>query len=127
MKNKIFKSALAIATGGFLLLSSGCKKLEDFGDTNVNPLGSTDPITAALLTNVESQMGALAQSIRPALYVQYISETQYTETSYTRSLNSTLAVLIQVRCMICNRSLTGTVGRMLPSMQFLVQLETKLL
>lgn len=81
MKNKIFKSALAVATGGFLLLSSGCKKLEDFGDTNVNPLGSTDPITAALLTNVESQLGALAQSIRPALYVQYISETQYTETS----------------------------------------------
>lgn len=81
MKNIFLKSAMAIATGSFLLLGSGCKKLEDFGDTNDNPLGSTSPITAALLTNVESQLGALAQSVRPALYVQYISETQYTEVS----------------------------------------------
>jgi hypothetical protein len=81
MKNIFLKSALAIATGSFLLLGSGCKKLEDFGDTNENPLGSTAPITAALLTNVESQLGALAQSVRPALYVQYLAETQYTEVS----------------------------------------------
>lgn len=81
MKNIFLKSAFAVATGSFLLLGPGCKKLEDFGDTNTNPLGSTAPITAALLTNVESQLGGLAQSIRPALYVQHISETQYTEVS----------------------------------------------
>lgn len=81
MKNIFLKSALAVATGSFLMFGSGCKKLEDFGDTNDNPLGSTSPITAALLTNVESQLGALAQSVRPAIYVQYISETQYTEVS----------------------------------------------
>ncbi|RZL14983.1 MAG: SusD/RagB family nutrient-binding outer membrane lipoprotein [Pedobacter sp.] len=81
MKNNILKSAMVLATGGFLLLNTGCNKLEDFGDTNVNPLGSATPVTGALITNAQSQLGGIAQSIRPALFVQYASETQYTDAS----------------------------------------------
>lgn len=81
MKYNFLKSAFAIATGSLLLVNTSCNKLEDFGDTNINPLGSTSPITAALLTNALSQLGGVAQSVRPALYVQYVAETQYTEVS----------------------------------------------
>lgn len=81
MKNNFLKPVLVLVTGSLLLANTSCNKLEDFGDTNVNPLGATAPITAALLTNALSRLGGLAQSTRPALYVQYIAETQYTETS----------------------------------------------
>lgn len=73
----IFKSILAVAA--FSVLAVGCNKLEDFGDTNVNPNGTETPSTAALLTNVEASLGS-AQT-QGGLYVQMFSETQYTETS----------------------------------------------
>ncbi|MEY5068902.1 MAG: hypothetical protein RLZ47_764 [Bacteroidota bacterium] len=60
---------------------NGCKKLEDFGDTNLDPSASTQPVLSALLTNVESGLGALATQTRPGLYGQYFSETQYTDAS----------------------------------------------
>lgn len=81
MKYRHLKSLLAVGAGSLLLVGTSCNKLEDFGDTNVNPLGSTTPITSALLTNVESQLGGFASVIRPALYVQYVAETQYTDAS----------------------------------------------
>lgn len=81
MKNNILKSAMVLAAGGFMLANTGCKKLEDFGDTNTNPLGSTTPITAALLTSVESSLGGYATTLRTSIYAQYISETQYTDAS----------------------------------------------
>jgi hypothetical protein len=72
-------------TGKFLLimasvalLGTGCSK---FGDTNVNPNATTTPSTAALLTNVEAQLGGIASQTRGGLYAQYFSETQYTEVS----------------------------------------------
>ena len=81
MKHNFFKYLLVMATGGLILAGTGCNKLEDFGDTNLNPLGSTSPITSALLTSAQVNLGGVAQSIRPALYVQYIAETQYTDAS----------------------------------------------
>ncbi|MEJ7625347.1 MAG: SusD/RagB family nutrient-binding outer membrane lipoprotein [Ferruginibacter sp.] len=80
MKYTFIKSFVP-AAALLVMVGSSCQKLQDFGDTNTNPLVSEAPITAAFLTNVESQLGGLATSTRPALYVQYISETQYTETS----------------------------------------------
>ncbi|CAN5117713.1 SusD/RagB family nutrient-binding outer membrane lipoprotein [soil metagenome] len=84
MKKIIFKSFLAASTA--LVLLSGCKKFEDFGDRNVNPNGTTVPVTSALLTQAEIQLGDYAgrltnMRIRPGLYVQYFSETQYTDVS----------------------------------------------
>ncbi|MDB5232394.1 MAG: SusD/RagB family nutrient-binding outer rane lipoprotein [Chitinophagaceae bacterium] len=64
-----------------ILLSAGCKKINDFGDTNVNPNGTAVPSTAALLTNVLAGLGGLAAQTRPGLYAQQFSETQYTEVS----------------------------------------------
>ncbi len=60
---------------------SACNKLEDFGDTNINPNGTTIPNAAALLTNVEAGVGNYGFQTRPGLYAQYFSETQYTDAS----------------------------------------------
>jgi Starch-binding associating with outer membrane len=70
-----------------LFTVTSCDKIEDFKDTNTNPNQTTTPIPSALLTNVESNMGAQlgfdAGGINTGsgLYAQYYSETQYTEVS----------------------------------------------
>jgi Starch-binding associating with outer membrane len=73
-KLKIFSNLLL---SGLLIYSSGCNKVEDFGSTNVNPNGTPVPITAALLTNVESQLAGFSVNVRNGYYCQYFSETQY--------------------------------------------------
>ncbi len=78
MRIKINFIIVAIAT---MLLATSCKKIKDFGDTNVNPNGTAVPSPAALLTNVLSGLGGLAAQTRPGLYAQQFSETQYTEVS----------------------------------------------
>ena len=64
-----------------MIITSGCDKFKDFGNTNVNPGGVNTPIVAALLTNAESTLGGYASMTRGGLYGQYISETQYTDVS----------------------------------------------
>lgn len=64
-----------------MLLATGCDKLKDFGDTNVNPNLTAIPSTAALLTNTLAGLGGLASQTQTGLYAQLFSETQYTETS----------------------------------------------
>jgi hypothetical protein len=59
----------------------GCTKLDDFGDTNVNPAATSEPTLSALMANVQSGMGGYAASVRPGLYGQYFAETQYTDAS----------------------------------------------
>lgn len=78
----IKKTAIA-ALSLILIAGSSCKKFSDFGDINTNPAVTSDPITAALLTNVISGMGGNIQGpgVRGGLYCQYIAETQYTEAS----------------------------------------------
>ena len=78
MKNIFYRIfALTVA----VILISGCNKLEDFGDTNVNPAATNTPNTAALLTNVLSGIGGYGRLDGPALYCQFYSETQYTDFS----------------------------------------------
>jgi hypothetical protein len=64
-----------------LAMATGCSKFEDFGDTNVNPGGTNDPILSALLTNVEAGLGGYAAQTRGGYYCQYFSETQYSDAS----------------------------------------------
>ena len=112
MKYTLYKSVLALTVGGFLLASTGCKKLEDFGDTNSNPLTSTEPITAALLTNAENGLGGIVAGIgiggvRAGLYVQYFAETQYTDVSAFSEPNSDFGIyqgVIQDLQEIINRN-----------------------
>jgi hypothetical protein len=66
---------------GIVLLSTSCTKVDDFGNTNVNPAATNNPITSALLTNVLTGMGAYASHNTSSLYCQYYSETQYPDIS----------------------------------------------
>ena len=79
MTNKL-KIFSVLSLSGLLALSS-CNKIEDFGNTNVNPNGTPVPITAALLTNVESQLAGYAVNVHDGYYCQYFSETQYPSAS----------------------------------------------
>jgi hypothetical protein len=86
MKKSMYKILYLMLGIAFIV---GCSKMEDFGDTNVNPAGVSDPNTAALLTNVLSGVGAYASSNTPSLYCQFISETQYPDVSqYSSNLAS---------------------------------------
>lgn len=80
MKNKnliIRYCSVAILAAGIV----SCGKIKDFGNTNDNPGGITNPPMQALLTNVLSGVAGFAAQTRGGLYAQYYSETQYTEVS----------------------------------------------
>jgi hypothetical protein len=84
---KLIKITSIALLAGFLVAGSGCvRKLNEFGDTNLNPGIVAEPITAALFTNVLSNMGGEIWSVTLGLYSQLYSETQYTEASrYART------------------------------------------
>ncbi len=77
MKKKILYTSITILFIGLF----GCKKLEDFGDTNQNPSATNDAVLSALLANAESAVGGYVSSTRGGLYCQYFSQTQYTDIS----------------------------------------------
>ncbi len=81
MKYNSYKKALALPVLAAALFMGGCAKIDDFGNLNENPNGITQPITSALLTNVESQIAGFAASTRKITYAQYVSESQYTDVS----------------------------------------------
>jgi len=72
------KLAFVIAAGSVV---TSCSKLEDFGDTNVNPNGSSQVLTSALISNVTAGLGGFAAQIQPGLYCQYFAEPTYPGTS----------------------------------------------
>lgn len=69
MKKRSYILFLALIIG-----LSGCSKLEDFGDTNVNPNTTSTPVTAALLTNTLSNLVKTASGV---YFCQYFSQTNY--------------------------------------------------
>ncbi|MFM6953977.1 MAG: SusD/RagB family nutrient-binding outer membrane lipoprotein, partial [Sphingobacteriaceae bacterium] len=75
------KKLIYVATTIFLLGISSCKKFEDFGNTNLDPSATTQPVLAALMANAQSTIGSYATQTRGGLYSQYFSETQYTDVS----------------------------------------------
>lgn len=81
MKNKSIKNLAAVSLFALAVVGTGCAKIDQFGNTNSNPNGITDPITSALLTNVESGLGGFATNLRTITYCQYTSENQYTDVS----------------------------------------------
>jgi hypothetical protein len=52
-----------------------CDKLKNFGDTNVNPNGLTDPNTAFLLTNAEAGLPQI--DFTAGYYCQYFTDPSY--------------------------------------------------
>jgi Starch-binding associating with outer membrane len=81
MKNISLKKITTAALIALTVMGTGCAKIGEFGTTNQNPNGITNPIPSALLTNVLSQVGGFAANLRRGVYAQYVSENQYTETS----------------------------------------------
>ncbi len=73
MKKKLIY-ALSFA---MLIGVTSCNKLEDFGDTNNNPLATTKPNPAALLTGSLRSLPNWTADRRPGWYAQYFTETQY--------------------------------------------------
>ena len=67
MKKKI----IYIFSTLILLSLGGCQKLDDFGDTNVNPAATSEPTMSALMANVQAGLVGYAASNRPGLYGQY--------------------------------------------------------
>lgn len=53
----------------------------EFGDMNVDPNQPSSAPTSTLLTSAQASISGLVGATLPTLYVQYLSETQYTEDS----------------------------------------------
>ena len=84
---KIFKNLVAVVTTSILLV--GCDSY-DFGDTGVDKNNPVDPITSSLLTGAQSKLVgtvSLSGTATPSLYVQHLSQTQYTEESRYQTIN----------------------------------------
>jgi hypothetical protein len=81
MKNKSFKLFGSAAFIGLTILGAGCAKIDKFGNINSDPNGVTTPVPAALLTNVEQQLGGIVNGVRTICYCQYVAENQYTDVS----------------------------------------------
>ncbi|MES2646639.1 MAG: SusD/RagB family nutrient-binding outer membrane lipoprotein [Bacteroidota bacterium] len=75
------RKILSLAAMAVLVFASSCNKLEDFGDTNVNPNGVSKPILSALFTNVSVGIPGFATQTRGGYYAQFFSETQYSDAS----------------------------------------------
>lgn len=99
-KNKIF-NALGILS--ICILLGSCEKLKDFGDTNVNPNGSTTVNTGALLTNVLANLGGITSSLNPGLYAQYYAESTYPGTSLYADPNFSSAATYRGILMDCQK------------------------
>ncbi|MFD0993126.1 SusD/RagB family nutrient-binding outer membrane lipoprotein [Tenacibaculum geojense] len=84
---KKIKSLIAAAT--FTLLLIGCESY-DFGDTGVDTNNPATPLSASLLTGAQSKIVgtvSLSGTATPSLYVQHLSQTQYTEESRYQTIN----------------------------------------
>lgn len=75
---KYFLIALTIITG-----MTGCKKLDDFGDLNVNPNSASKPNLTSILTNAlrTVRLGVTDNTATQILYAQHWSEITYTQIS----------------------------------------------
>ena len=79
---KLIKITSLALVAGFMIGATGCtKKIDEFGDMNLNPGQVAEPNTAALLTNSLAAMGGEVWSVVPGLYAQLYAETQYTDAS----------------------------------------------
>ncbi|WP_315821135.1 SusD/RagB family nutrient-binding outer membrane lipoprotein [Paraflavitalea speifideaquila] len=64
-----------------LMVATSCTKIDDFGDTNVNPGTTGTAIPNALMASITASVGGYATQGRGGLYCQFFSETQYTDAS----------------------------------------------
>ncbi|MCW9707634.1 SusD/RagB family nutrient-binding outer membrane lipoprotein [Fodinibius salsisoli] len=70
-----------------LLLAVLVASCDDFGDINQDPNNPSEAQTALLLTGAERSISDVIGAVTGTLYVQYFSETQYTEASRYETIN----------------------------------------
>ncbi|MCH7410162.1 SusD/RagB family nutrient-binding outer membrane lipoprotein [Belliella sp. DSM 111904] len=75
MKN-IYNLLITCFTASMLFTSCG-----EFGDLNLDPNRPSTPLTSSLLTGAERNVSSLIGDATSTLYVQHLSEKQYTEAS----------------------------------------------
>lgn len=89
------KTLYIYACTGLLLIGFGCKKLDNFGDTNTDPANASKPVLGALMTTATGSVGTLASTsvaadtnltktvlpgvTIPGIYAQYFAESQYND------------------------------------------------
>ncbi len=71
------KNFIYALTGLLFIGTVGCKKIEDFGNTNVDPTAITVANPGALLTSALTGLGGQVFSTVPGYYAQYFSQSQY--------------------------------------------------
>lgn len=92
MKRKLINNRFLSLIGLAALLNIGCAKITDFGNTNVNPNGSTYASTSTLLSAVEIRLGnnnyatntgttSPSAELLSGLMAQYFSEYTYPQAS----------------------------------------------
>lgn len=69
---------------GMMLFSTSCG---EFGDINIDPNNTTSVAPETLLTNAMRNVSAVIGATTGVLYVQHMSETQYTESSLYQDVN----------------------------------------
>lgn len=77
MKKNIAKFTTIVFLAALLITTGGCKKLKDFGDTNISPNGVSEPILSALLTNAQLGLSGTLTTQAPAMFCQYFAESTY--------------------------------------------------
>lgn len=90
MKKYLSQITMIISLGVLLLSNGGCAKIADFGDTNVDPNGVSEPILSALLTNILGGTAGIATyttSNAPSYMCQYRAESTYPGVSKYSGLN----------------------------------------
>ena len=105
----MFIKNIKINTLGILftgILLGSCNKIQDFGDTNVNPNGSTTVNTGALLTNVISNLGGITSGLVPGAYSQYFAESTYPGNSLYSDPNFSSAGTYSGNLMDCQKIIT---------------------
>ena len=79
--NKL-KKYIALSLVGVGLLATSCEKIEDFGDTNVDPTKVAVPSTRSLLTNaMQNSTGLYIGSAQGTTMAQHFSEGPYLTSS----------------------------------------------
>ena len=81
MKRKIISSSLVAI---MLFFSTSCG---EFGDLNIDPNNTTSVAPETLLTNAMRSVSTVVGAVTGVLYVQHMSETQYTESSLYQDIN----------------------------------------
>lgn len=121
MKRKLINNRFLSLIGLAALLNIGCAKITDFGNTNVNPNGSTYASTSTLLSAVEIRLGnnnyatntgttSPSAELLSGLMAQYFLSTLIRRPVCMQLpvSRSTQQVSIPVFSMMCKPSLTGT-------------------